>query len=162
MRRFFHHHGNARVGKVHRNAAAHCACADDCGFGYRKQRRAFRNVRNLGDFAFTEEGVNHRFRLIGEEAFLKEFAFARTAFKEGQLRRGFNRINRSNRSHHPACSFFSLCFRRRKNRRVRGFVAELFVFVACLHDGLIKHRTRERFGTFQQIAFDNLVNDACG
>ena len=68
-------HRNAGVGVVHGDAAAHGPRADDGGLADIVGFGLFRNVRNLGDGSFAEEGVNQRFRLGRKQAFLEKFGF---------------------------------------------------------------------------------------
>ena len=61
-------HRNAGIDVIHRDAATHRSGADHCRFADLAHRRVFRQKRDLGDFAFPEEGVDHRLRLIRKQA----------------------------------------------------------------------------------------------
>src|SRR6266478_2450202 len=72
---FLEEHRNSRVSENHGNAAAHGASANDAHGVHAKGWRLFRYVGNLRDFALSEECMNERLRLIGEEAFCEKLFF---------------------------------------------------------------------------------------
>jgi hypothetical protein len=92
--RLFQNYGNAGVGVVHRDAAAHRAGADHRGFANVPNRRVFGQPGNLGNFTLAEEGVDHGFRLIGEQALFKERGFLFPPGFEGELGGCFDSVDR--------------------------------------------------------------------
>ena len=62
--RFFEKNRDSGVRKHHGDAAAHRACADNRSAIDGDCWSVFRHIRDFRDFAFTEENVNERFRLI--------------------------------------------------------------------------------------------------
>jgi hypothetical protein len=111
-------HGNARVGKDHRDASAHGAGADNRHAIHGQHRSFLGNVGNLRHLAFAKENVDERFRLIGEKALGEKLSLDLAAFLERQFGRRFYRIDRRQRSFQSSLFLGSSGARRRKNRRV--------------------------------------------
>ena len=75
--------GNAGIGEVHGDAAAHGACADHRRAIYWDRRRFFRDVGDLGHFALAEENVDQRLRLVGERHSMNSSRSVLAALIEG-------------------------------------------------------------------------------
>ena len=127
---------------------------------HRNLRGVFRNAWNFRNFALAEENVDQRLGLIGKQAFLEQLGFALDAFVEGQFGGRLHRVDGGQWRHQIArflrggiaraakigalvCSLPSLPFRSRVRRGGVPILAP-----------------RESQRALQQIAFNNLVDDA--
>src|SRR5262249_33093045 len=68
----------------------------------------FRQERNLGHFALSEEGMNHRFRLVGKETLLKQFGLVTAAFEKRQPSSRLHGVDGGERRHLVAPRFAGL------------------------------------------------------
>ena len=68
---FQHGDGDARAHEVHGDAAAHSASPDDRRLFYFPRRRAFRRIRDLGDFPLGEKQVSLSLGVGGFPALIK-------------------------------------------------------------------------------------------
>ena len=110
-----------------------------------------------------QEGVDHRFGLIGEEAIPERVRVRACSRQRVQFGCRFDRINRGQGEPSSRARLFRLRSGCGKDRGVCRLIAELLISVACLHDGLRNDwSTSKCLRAFQQIAFDDLVNDASG
>src|SRR5207249_1824083 len=69
---------------------------------YGKDGRFLVDIRDLGNFPFTEESVNEGSGLIREKTFEEKLLLSLTALFKGQFRRGFHGVDGGERGHHPA------------------------------------------------------------
>ena len=97
-----HAHGNAGVGEVHGDAAAHGAAADDRGRLDGLHGRIGRHVGNLGGLALGEEGVALALGLLGADAFDEELALLLHALVEGEGERVLHALDAARRRDHAA------------------------------------------------------------
>ena len=80
MRSFDHRDGEAFGQEIHRNPAAHRACADNADFGDGAQRDILGDAVNFGGFAFGKEDMALGRRLGAHHQLHKFGAFERHAF----------------------------------------------------------------------------------
>ena len=85
--------GNAGIGEVHGDAAAHRACTDDAAGLDRALRRVGRYVEHLGRFALGEEVVALRRRLRRGQQFDEQLAFTLHALVERQFDGGLHALD---------------------------------------------------------------------
>ena len=125
----------------------------------RDRRRVLGDVGNLGHLALAEEDVDQRLRLIGEQALLEQFGFARQAFVERQPGGGFHRIDGRLRSHQLRC-VLRAASRGRCETAGSQLVPSFRADRALRRGRCPTFDLRERDGACQQIACHDLVDDA--
>jgi len=160
LRRFFDDHRNARIGVIHRDAAAHGARADYRCFANLISFCVFRNIRNLGDDPLPEERVNQSLGLRGEEAILEDLRFALAALGETEAGRGLHSVDCRERRRLSALGTPRVFPGDGENSRVLGRVLKLFIALPRPGRRFGHDFAREGHGAFQQIALDNFVDDS--
>ena len=156
---FFQQDGNAGVRVVHRNAAAHRAGADNRRAPDVPRRCVLRYVGNFGDFALGEEQMPQRPRFGGHDARREDLAFALGSVVEPVLDAGFDRLDGGKRRAHAARGLFQAGARRGDRvGRPRCVANRLLARLPDLPR--LRLRLRERDRAREQIAVDNVVDDA--
>ena len=159
------HHGDAGVGEVHRDAAAHGAGADDADLLDRDQGGVFRNVRDLLGGALGEERIALGRRLRAAHQFVEQLALDRQAFVEGQVNGRFDGLDVVFRSQEAAELAGVGLAEVGEDLGLAAGGLDLFVLVADLAQRLTfgDHLLGEGDGAFLQLAFfEQFVGQAAG
>ena len=157
---FLEYDRNSGVGEYHGDAAAHGAGADDRGRIDRNDRRFFRNIGDLGHFAFAEEDVDERLRLVGVEAVDEQPGLDLASLLERQSGGGFDGVDGGQRSDQVALLLARGVAGRGEDRRVLFGSTQFLVALARFGSWLCGDLAGESHGAVQQVAVDQLIHDA--
>src|SRR6266566_598291 len=157
---FLQENRNSSVGKNHGDSSAHGSGPYNGNVVYGKDGRFLGDIRDLGDFPFTEENVNEGSGLIREKTFEEKLLLSLTAFFKRQFRRGFHGVDGGERGHHPALLLARGFPSGGENGSVLLRSAELVFALACFRRGLSRNFAREGDGTGQEIAINQTVENS--
>src|SRR6266702_5040747 len=157
---FLQKNRNSSVGKNHGDSAAHGSGPYNGNVVYGKDGRLLGDIRDLGNFSFTEENVNEGSGLIREKTFEKKFLLFLTALFKRQFRRGFHGVDGGERGHHPALLLARGFPSGGENGSVLLRSAELVVAFPRFRRGLSRNFARERDGAGQEVAINQTVENS--
>src|SRR6266704_1718617 len=157
---FLQKNRNSSVGKNHGDTAAHGSGPYNGNVVYGKDVRFLGDIRDPGNFPFTEENVNEGPGLIREKTFEEKLLLSLTALFKGQFRRGFHGVNGGERGHHPALLLARGFPSGGENGSVLLRSAELVFAFPRFRGGLSRNFAREGDGAGQEVAINQAVENS--
>src|SRR6266571_109510 len=157
---FLQKNRNSSVGKNHGDSAAHGSGPYNGNAVYGKDGRFLGDIRDPGNFPFTEENVNEGPGLIREKTFEEKLLLSLTALFKRQFRSGFHGVDGGERGHHPALLLARGFPSGGENGSVLRRIAELAAALARFWCGLSRNFARERDGAGQEVAINQTVENS--